>query len=116
MGGVISKIDKVQIMPLHTKENWNMESSKAGGMEDYPCVSPFSSMVIDTDGIVPLCCLDSDRKIIIGNLSVDSIKDVWNSDLMHDIRMKHLRKGRGEVSICKNCNCWDRTFKTYHHE
>lgn len=109
----VSSIDKIQIMPLHTKENWKLEGMKDGNLEDYPCISLFSSMVIDTDGSVPLCCLDTDKKMIIGNIAKDSLKEVWNSKAMCDARMKQIEFGRRGISICQGCICWDRTFKTY---
>lgn len=114
--GVIESCDKVQIMPLHTQENWSMESDKIISLEKYPCISLFSTMVIDTDGKVPICCLDTDKKFLIGDLYDDSILNIWNSEILHNLRMKHLNSGRQAISMCRECNCWDRTFLTYSND
>lgn len=103
--------DKVQIIPLHTKKNWNNGAEVKSGIDNYPCISLFSTMIIDVDGSVPVCCLDTDKEIVIGNVTTETMKEIWQSKLMHDIRLKHLEVGREGISICKGCIAWDRMFK-----
>ena len=112
-GGVIESCDKVQIMPLHTQENWSMESDKIISLEKYPCISLFSTMVIDTDGKVPICCLDTDKKFLIGDLYDDSILNIWNSEILHNLRMKHLIQVDKQFQCVGNVIVGIELFLTY---
>ena len=72
-----------------------------------PCVVLWSLMVIFTNGDVPLCNVDYNNKFPTGNVMRSSIKDLWNSKVMHERRKWHLNKEKSKISICTNCNVWD---------
>ena len=68
------------------------------------CFFPFYKMVVDYDLSVQFCGNDWKYKETIGNLINTSIKDVWLSDKMNNIR-KHLHKGeRCAIQACKSCD------------
>ena len=45
------------------------------------CIQPFTRMVVRPDGKISLCCWDAVGKVTLGDLTRDSIFEVWNSDL-----------------------------------
>lgn len=68
------------------------------------CAMPFRSMSILWDGRVILCCNDWGPAQVMGNLSSQSLADVWNGEAMNHHRYL-LWKHRGHQShICAGCS------------
>lgn len=105
----VSNIDKVQTMPQLVNKLWK-EECETKNME-LPCVSVFSTLAIDVDGNICICCMDTNKEIILGNIKNISLQSVWRGEQIQNIRMKHLEGKKFEIPICKNCNCWQREFE-----
>jgi len=98
----------------HTMNCWyNFEGPKQNeevGIYGQPihevevCPYVFYSMSINVDGKVSLCFLDWARKMIIGDVKVLSVKQIWNSGRFDFYRMMHLRKLRKRHVICGSCS------------
>jgi MoaA/NifB/PqqE/SkfB family radical SAM enzyme len=90
--------DKVHITDLH---NWagtlNTESDV-----NYPCYRPWLTFTVLWDGRVSLCCADFDGKIILGDLTTSSIREIWNAEPYRDARRQHLESGGPD--ICRACD------------
>ena len=67
------------------------------------CPYIFYSMAVNSDGTVSLCFLDWNRKLIIGDVRKQSIKEIWNSDILYNYQMNNLNGKRKDDKICKNC-------------
>lgn len=67
------------------------------------CPYIFYSLSINSDGTVSICFLDWSRRMIIGNVTEESVKDIWNSKLLNNHRKIMLLKQRKFHSICGNC-------------
>ncbi len=67
------------------------------------CPYIFYSMSVNSDGTVSLCFLDWQRKLIIGDTRKQSLKEIWNSDILYNYQMVNLNGKRKENEICKNC-------------
>ncbi|MDH4197479.1 MAG: SPASM domain-containing protein, partial [Candidatus Aminicenantes bacterium] len=70
-----------------------------------PCLYLWRSLVIQWDGTIVLCCNDFDNKLVVGDANRQSLRDVWNSPLMRDLRRRHLR-GDFATPICRDCAEW----------
>jgi radical SAM protein with 4Fe4S-binding SPASM domain len=68
------------------------------------CFKPFSDMTILFNGDVILCCHDWDRTTIIGNINKSSLKEIWNSQNINEIRKLTIRKKYSQINLCKNCS------------
>lgn len=108
-GKYVSNIDKIQVMPQLVNKLWKKEC-ETKDME-LPCVSVFSTLAIDVDGNICICCMDTNKEISLGNIKNISLQSVWRGEQIQNIRMKHLEGKKFEISICKNCNCWQREFE-----
>lgn len=78
-------------------------------MISYPnvkCVLPFKQMIVRPDGKVSLCCNDPLGKNTLGDLSKDSILDVWNNDRFKMVR-ECLHKGRNHWNHCEYCDVFN---------
>ena len=71
------------------------------------CISPFTTLVIFSDGRVPMCCIDMNAEHSFGNINDASIEEIWHGSAVNWIRQQHLTEGRKGVEMCVDCNCWD---------
>ena len=67
------------------------------------CFYPHYEMMVDYDGSVLLCPHDWGKKICAGNLSEESILDVWNNKTMAFVRRKLGASERG-FAPCNVCD------------
>ena len=68
------------------------------------CVLPFRQLVIRPTGKVSLCCNDPLGKYTLGDVTQNSLKEIWYSQTYKDIRKKMLEKGRFSIKSCINCD------------
>lgn len=66
------------------------------------CKSLFHKMFINWDGTVMSCALE---KYIVGDVSKNSLSEIWNSKGMIGLRKKYYEHGL--KSVCPRCSCWD---------
>jgi radical SAM protein with 4Fe4S-binding SPASM domain len=68
------------------------------------CSLPYLQMVIRPTGEVSLCCQDALGLVTMGNVSEQSIEDIWNNDKYLNLRKILENKGRNSYKICKTCD------------
>jgi len=68
------------------------------------CHLPFSDMCILYNGDVIICCHDWNRVLIVGNAAENSLREIWNSSRMQQVRQLLMRKRHNELDLCKECN------------
>jgi len=66
------------------------------------CYRPFYKLFIDWNGDILTCDNDWARTLILGNINVESIKDVWLGKIYNDFKTK-LLNGRNHEP-CNKCN------------
>jgi len=60
-----------------------------------------------SNGRVPLCCIDYDGEIVLGDFNVQDLKKIWDSDNFKKIRDLHLDFKADKINLCKKClNCY----------
>ncbi len=67
------------------------------------CPYIFYGYSVNADGLVSSCFLDWGRKLVIGDVRQQSMKEIWNSDKMNALRLQHLEGRRRENGVCGNC-------------
>jgi radical SAM protein with 4Fe4S-binding SPASM domain len=68
------------------------------------CSQIFKTMQINSDGRVMPCSIDWEAKNIIGDISRNSLLEIWQGEEMKDIRVKHLLGKRFDFLPCKECS------------
>ena len=63
-------------------------------------------MITNSSGIVPLCCYDFLGKHILGNMTVESVDEIWNSEKINVARRVHCEGNYHNLSLCRKCNEW----------
>lgn len=109
----VRKSDRVQIMPAEPWEEFYKDEREKYllTMQDVPCVALFSTIVIRSDGVVQLCCLDSFLKHNMGNIFESSIVEIWQSEKFRKFRNLHIEGRRNEIASCRGCITWNNEFK-----
>ncbi len=67
------------------------------------CYGLISQLGILSDGTIVPCCLDSEGSINLGNIFVDDLETVLNSDLVKSI-INGFNNNESICLLCKNCN------------
>ena len=67
------------------------------------CPYIFYGYSVNADGLVSSCFLDWGRKLVIGDVRQQSMKEIWNSERMNALRLQHLEGRRRQNGVCGNC-------------
>ena len=67
------------------------------------CARLWFNPVITWDGKVIPCCFDKDAEYILGDLKLDSFRDIWDGPKYRIFR-KSILMGRNMIEICRNCS------------
>ncbi len=67
------------------------------------CWKLWHSNVITWDGLVVPCCFDKDAMHQLGNMKMQSFREIWNNENYRQFR-KELMSGRKNIDICANCS------------
>lgn len=90
--------------------NWNGEGdfgNRESATHRKSCPAPFYIANINADMTVSVCGVDWSKKLIVGSLREESLRDIWHGERFHAIRMAHLRGERCAIDGCKKCTYLD---------
>lgn len=73
-------------------------------IENVKCTHPFRQLIIRPDGKVSICCNDALGLTEMGDVSTESLLEVWNGKKMEKARKKLVCEGRKSIEICKYCD------------
>lgn len=69
---------------------------------EFPCSYLWESLVISWDGRVVPCCYDYDAKSAMGDMTTQSLGEIWNGEAYRSLRQKE-RDGRNDSPLCAGC-------------
>jgi len=75
-------------------------------VKPHPCPLPFRQMVISWDGKVGLCCEDVFMDVLLGEVTKDSLLEIFNSRRYRRIRRIHERLEFEKIPLCRDCDVW----------
>lgn len=79
------------------------ETGKKG--KDRTCaILSESTMQVLWDGRVVPCCYDFDGKMILGDLTKETVSEVWNGETFENFRAIHRNKEFSKLPICADCD------------
>jgi radical SAM protein with 4Fe4S-binding SPASM domain len=95
-GGIIQQKDLPEGAKLLTADNSTRRSD---------CAVPSSSMSINVDGSVVGCgCVDWNSRHVVGNVSLHSLKEVWQSK--QALEFRHAFSRNQVPGLCKDCSIY----------
>lgn len=68
------------------------------------CCPIFYTMVINYDGSISLCCIDWKNDLLIGDVKNKALREIWESELLFNHQLQHLKGNRYQNDICRQCN------------
>ena len=68
------------------------------------CPYPFYSLVIHSDLKVSVCCVDWEKKTVIGDLSKENLLNIWNGKSLRNMQLKHIQGRIKDIEGCKDCS------------
>lgn len=108
------RLKSMQIINREQTGFWLPESRKFRRYEEFEgsyliknnmpdrCARLWFNPVITWDGKVIPCCFDKDADHIMGDINLDSFRDIWNGPRYRVFRRAILRN-RSMIDICRNC-------------
>lgn len=72
----------------------------------YPCYHLWFAPGINWGGEVSICCCDTFKEAIIGNINQENLHDIWSGEKIKQYRQYHLRSQYNKIPLCKNCDVW----------
>jgi len=67
------------------------------------CPFLFYRLFICPDGICPLCSADWYRDFVVGDVTKQSVKEIWNGFTLREIQKTHLKQERYSLDLCAKC-------------
>lgn len=67
------------------------------------CPEVYDKLSINFDGTVTACCGDSDNLMLVGDITKNTIKEVWNSDTLNVYREMLADMRHDDLPLCKTC-------------
>jgi radical SAM protein with 4Fe4S-binding SPASM domain len=74
----------------------------SGSPRQHPCKLMWKSMVVAWDGKVVPCCFDYDAKMVMGDLTTQTVEEIWNGPAYVALRQAEL-EGRNNSALCGRC-------------
>lgn len=74
--------------------------------ERVPCPSLYTTLAVNTNGNVSICCLDSFNGTNMGNVFQKGVRAVWHGPELTAMRQLHERGQWDQIPLCKNCDRW----------
>ncbi len=68
------------------------------------CTEPMKCAPIDIHGRVTLCCADSAKSVVYGDLHESTMDEIWNGENMQKVRFVLARGRRDIIPACYFCN------------
>ena len=102
--------EKVTIVLRNPKEVLEARGGEAPNKKkrelflDVKCTHPFRQMIIRPDGKVSICCNDALGFTDMGDVSKDSLVNIWWGEQFKEVREKINAGGRGKVEFCRYCD------------
>lgn len=90
------------------RKNVNGTYSIKNGLADH-CWKMWHSCVITWDGKVVPCCFDKDAHYVLGDLTKNSFREIWEGEPYQQFR-KTLFNSRHEIEMCRNCTEGSKVF------
>lgn len=104
-----ARADRALIVPLY---NWPWDPGVE--MVRKPCLKMREEMFFYTDGRAVLCCWDIAGRAVIGDVTKESILDIWNGPVRRAYAGYLARGEREKIALCSRCDAYkSRSFEGF---
>ena len=78
--------------------------SRRTNIKREPCRFLWTDLVVNWDGRVSACCQDYEASLVVGDLNLNSIKEIWQSEKLENLREIHLNNKADAIPLCRRCD------------
>ena len=71
--------------------------------DEVRCTEPFDRMIVKWDGRVTPCCVDFDAESVVGDLTRQTLEEVWQSKSFNNLRSIIRDQQYSKSSLCRTC-------------
>lgn len=71
-----------------------------------PCYYLWELVVVYCDGKVTVCPPDDFGLLVMGDISKQSLYDIWHSKQYNELRLRHLKNDLRNKKLCASCDYW----------
>ena len=93
---------------IENLEDFNIREESHISLPDFHCVQLWQRLLILADGDILPCCRavrgGTEKLEVLGNIANTSIKDIWNSKRMREMRFLHQLGTSHEIRMCRLCS------------
>ena len=101
-----ARADRALIVPLY---RWPWDEGVE--MVRKPCLKMREEMFFYTDGRAVLCCWDIAARAVIGDVTKESVLEIWNGAVRREYAAFLSRGEREKILLCSRCDAYrDRHF------
>ena len=68
------------------------------------CINPFRQLNVLFNGECIICCHDWNRATVVGNARTQSLKEIWNSQRINEVRRLVIGKKYDQIAACRDCS------------
>lgn len=106
------RVQRIRIYPRHTSDGifGSLQHDHNNLTNRLPCHRPFTEMVVYWDGRAVVCNHDWNSTEELGNVAVNGLMGVWNSDGYRNLRDRHLMNSFNKNEVCTNCDHWSQYY------
>lgn len=92
---------------LATRAGTAPNKPKKNNSIDTPCIYPFLDLLIFPDGKVGMCCNDCKEITDFGDITQNSLSEIWNNSKFQKLREAMSGGYRSSYPFCKECDVVD---------
>jgi len=96
------RVDSIHIMKYH---NWggSHHADRGTDMRAMPCLRIWRTFTILYNGEAALCCMDYDGRVKLGDVTKNTIREIFKGELLKKIKSWHLSGRFDRIPICGRC-------------
>ncbi len=99
---LVGALDPEHTFDLTTVQGWHAQKGQPNRQKQV-CTTPFLSLNVKSDGVVTICIVDWNKGTAVGDITMESLAEIWHGERLRDFRRMHIENRRSENPSCKNC-------------
>jgi radical SAM protein with 4Fe4S-binding SPASM domain len=99
---LVGALDPQHECDLSLVQGWHKQKGQSNRHKQI-CTTPFLSLNVKSDGIVTICIVDWNKGTAVGDITQESLADIWHGERLRAFRRMHIEGRRAENPSCRNC-------------
>lgn len=98
-------LDAVRLKPAEVELLKKLMGSDSVQRVHPECPEVFDKLSINWNGLVTACCMDSNDLMVVGDVTKQSLAEIWRSERLNEFRRLLADMRHDEMELCQHC--WD---------